>query len=312
MRLGEEKMRIAPCAVAAGVMLLAVPLVGLAEEPIEVLWDNYLSPEGFDGVGYFSSERNVTVTDGWAADDFVLTTGAHIARVEWLGIRRPGYAYTADVLLLSSAFEPRYALAGVAYQWSAVNGGRPLFGLDAYAGAVNLPAVALPPGHYYVAARLASPGQGGRNLVLTTGAGVPNPAGFTMGAVYNADFGVNKWTLIHDCWGSPVTDYAYRVYGRRFSDCNANGVPDSEDIAGGAVHDDNHDGVPDECQLRPGDTNCDGAVNFDDIEPFVLALQGAEAYGASFPTCFWHSADCNIDGAVNFDDVDAFVAALEP
>ncbi len=306
-------MRIAFRTVAAGVLLLTTALsTALADEPVELLWDNYLTPGGFDGLGYFSSERNVVVKDGWAADDFVLPTGAYIERIEWLGIRRPGYAYVADVLLLSTAFEPLYSLAGVDYQWTMINGGRPLFGLDPYAGAVTLPAVALAPGHYYAAARLASPGQGGRNLVLTTGAGTPNPAGLTMGAVCNPDFDVHKWTLIHDCWGSPVTDYAYRVYGRRFPDCNANGVPDSVDIAGGAAHDDNHDGVPDDCQLRPGDTNCDGVVTLDDVEPLVLALGGPQTYGASFPTCFWRSADCNVDGVVNLDDVDAFIAILEP
>ena len=54
----------------------------------------------------------------------------------------------------------------------------------------------------------------------------------------------------------------------------------------------------------------DGIVDFDDIDPFVLALFGETAYLAVFPDCVWLHADCNDDGVVNFDDIDPFVAAL--
>ncbi len=60
----------------------------------------------------------------------------------------------------------------------------------------------------------------------------------------------------------------------------------------------------------PGDLNCDGARNFDDIDPFVLALSGYDAYDAEYPACNWLNADANGDGAVNFDDIDAFVALI--
>ncbi len=62
--------------------------------------------------------------------------------------------------------------------------------------------------------------------------------------------------------------------------------------------------------LRPGDMNCDGVVNFDDIDPFVLALAGPVAYGIEYPDCRWLNGDCNGDGVVNFADTDAFVALL--
>jgi len=58
----------------------------------------------------------------------------------------------------------------------------------------------------------------------------------------------------------------------------------------------------------PGDLDCDGDVDFDDINPFVLALGGAEAYYAHYPTCNWLNADCNGDGHVDFDDINPFVA----
>ena len=45
----------------------------------------------------------------------------------------------------------------------------------------------------------------------------------------------------------------------------------------------------------PGDVNCDGTANFDDIDPFVLALAGQAAYEANYPECDWLTGD--IDGS---------------
>ncbi len=59
-----------------------------------------------------------------------------------------------------------------------------------------------------------------------------------------------------------------------------------------------------------GDLNCDGSVDFGDINPFVLAMTGAAAYYAQYPSCNWHNADCNGDGAVNFGDINPFVSCL--
>ena len=66
-------------------------------------------------------------------------------------------------------------------------------------------------------------------------------------------------------------------------------------------------------QLTPyavGDLNCDGVVNYGDIDPFVEALTGWAGYAAAFPGCGWLNADCNGDGTVNYADIDAFVAVL--
>jgi parallel beta-helix repeat protein len=60
----------------------------------------------------------------------------------------------------------------------------------------------------------------------------------------------------------------------------------------------------------PGDMNCDGIVNFDDINPFVLALADAAAYYAQYPDCAYENADINGDTYVNFDDINPFVACL--
>ena len=61
---------------------------------------------------------------------------------------------------------------------------------------------------------------------------------------------------------------------------------------------------------RSGDTNCDGALSYADIDPFVLALSGPSGYAAAFPECPWLNADCNGDGCVDYADIDAFVALL--
>ncbi len=59
-----------------------------------------------------------------------------------------------------------------------------------------------------------------------------------------------------------------------------------------------------------GDMNCDNFVNFDDINGFVLAIVGPEAYQAEYPACRWLNADCNGDALVTFDDIHGFVNLL--
>ncbi len=67
-------------------------------------------------------------------------------------------------------------------------------------------------------------------------------------------------------------------------------------------------------QLAPpfaaGDVNCDGSVDFGDINDFVLRLSNFAAYLAAHPDCPESTADVNGDGVVNFGDINAFVALL--
>jgi murein tripeptide amidase MpaA len=95
-------------------------------------------------------------------------------------------------------------------------------------------------------------------------------------------------------------------------DCNDNGQPDDCDIAQGVSQDADGDGVPDECESasRPGDLNCDGAVNGYDIDPFVLALTDPSEYAVAHPDCAISNADINADGSVNGYDIDPFVQLL--
>ncbi len=59
-----------------------------------------------------------------------------------------------------------------------------------------------------------------------------------------------------------------------------------------------------------GDLNCDGAVDFYDINPFVLLLSDPQAWQQQYPRCHRLNGDCNADGQVNFEDINPFVALL--
>jgi hypothetical protein len=60
----------------------------------------------------------------------------------------------------------------------------------------------------------------------------------------------------------------------------------------------------------PGDLNCDGVVDFADINPFVLALSDPAAYAVTYSNCDIMTGDINADGSVDFGDINPFVALL--
>ncbi len=59
-----------------------------------------------------------------------------------------------------------------------------------------------------------------------------------------------------------------------------------------------------------GDVNCDGHVDFGDINPFVLAMSNPAAYAAQYPNCPFGNRDINNDGKFDFGDINPFVALL--
>ncbi len=59
-----------------------------------------------------------------------------------------------------------------------------------------------------------------------------------------------------------------------------------------------------------GDMNCDGSVDFFDIDAFVLAITDPAGYAAQYPDCDLSQADCNEDGSVDFFDIDSFVELI--
>ena len=60
----------------------------------------------------------------------------------------------------------------------------------------------------------------------------------------------------------------------------------------------------------PGDLNCDGSIDFGDINPFILALTDPAAWQEAYPTCPLANGDINADGALDFGDINPFVALL--
>ncbi len=59
-----------------------------------------------------------------------------------------------------------------------------------------------------------------------------------------------------------------------------------------------------------GDLNCDHALDFGDINPFVQILTDFAGWQAAYPGCPWQNGDINQDGTVDFGDINPFVQLL--
>jgi hypothetical protein len=59
-----------------------------------------------------------------------------------------------------------------------------------------------------------------------------------------------------------------------------------------------------------GDLNCDGAVDFGDINAFVLALTNPDTYAAQFPGCPLANRDVDRNGVFDFADINPFIQVL--
>jgi hypothetical protein len=137
----------------------------------------------------------------------------------------------------------------------------------------------------------------------------PGGSGVATYTIYVSDNGgpYHAWLTTEDTCAT-FTDtklnHTYRFYSVAADHVGHVEAPPTD--AGGAI-------VPDAVTTLPGltgDMNCDGVVNFDDINPFVLALTGQAGYEAHFPACNWLGADANCDGSVDFNDINPFVACL--
>ncbi len=64
------------------------------------------------------------------------------------------------------------------------------------------------------------------------------------------------------------------------------------------------------CAFEAGDLNCDGVVDFGDINPFVAALVDPDGYPTLYPDCDINLADVDGNGSVGFEDINPFVALL--
>ncbi len=59
-----------------------------------------------------------------------------------------------------------------------------------------------------------------------------------------------------------------------------------------------------------GDTNCDGSVDLQDVESFILALVDPAEYETKYPDCHLWLADMNDDGSVDLVDIEGFIACM--
>jgi hypothetical protein len=88
--------------------------------------------------------------------------------------------------------------------------------------------------------------------------------------------------------------------------------------AGGGTDcaDNNSNGVPDACDPNTscvGDLNCDGVVDFGDINPFVTFLSNQAAWATQFPGCNPLNGDINGDGTYgqgSLGDINPFVVLM--
>lgn len=64
------------------------------------------------------------------------------------------------------------------------------------------------------------------------------------------------------------------------------------------------------CPGNPGDANCDGAIDFFDIDPFLMALFDPGTYASTFCGGSICAVDANCDDSINFFDIDPFINCI--
>ena len=112
----------------------------------------------------------------------------------------------------------------------------------------------------------------------------------------NAFVGTNSFGL----WSIEITDHSFIDSGfvnslclniSLANDCNANNIPDNDDINNETSDDINQNNVPDDCECL-ADVNTDGNVNVNDLLIII------DYWGNNTP-----QADINLDGIVNVNDL---------
>jgi hypothetical protein len=62
--------------------------------------------------------------------------------------------------------------------------------------------------------------------------------------------------------------------------------------------------------VLPGDLDCNGILDFDDVDPFVLGMSNPAAYEAQYGMSPDVKGDMDGDGDQDFDDIPCFTSAL--
>jgi hypothetical protein len=68
--------------------------------------------------------------------------------------------------------------------------------------------------------------------------------------------------------------------------------------------------TPNDCPPCTGDLNCDGTVNFGDINPFVLILSNFQVWQQTYSGCPWQNGDIDGNGSPGFEDINPFVGLI--
>jgi hypothetical protein len=110
-------------------------------------------------------------------------------------------------------------------------------------------------------------------------------------------------TVSDDCDSSGLLDQC-----EAFQDCNANGVPESCELAAGAIDDCNSNGTADSCDTLGGVGDCDGDAVPDICEADCNGNSIADDCDLSAMT----SGDCNANGVPDECDLTATQAVIEP
>ncbi len=134
---------------------------------------------------------------------------------------------------------------------------------------------------------------GGTFLGHGVNCGPSNPCPQPSGACCFGTFCIANQTDT-DCTGSGGT---WAGGGTTCADSNGNGVPDVCDTSATCV----------------GDLNCDGMVDFGDINPFVTFLSNQAAWVSAFPGCNPQNGDINGDGTYgegSLGDINPFVVLM--
>lgn len=179
----------------------------------DLLWDNYTTPDPWDHVTGYSSERATLISETWVVDDAVFEQPVSIEEIQWIGARDDPERFTgADYIILDAEFN---VIADVRDQpFDAIVLGEDFDPpLEIYEGTVQVEPILLDPGQYYFGARLVD-GHLGRNYAVTSFTGADLIRGATEAHILAVPFGVDDWTPASQVLSSGIqSDFAYRING---------------------------------------------------------------------------------------------------
>ena len=122
-------------------------------------------------------------------------------------------------------------------------------------------------------------------------------------------FNCSDWSAMSPFPSATLGQTAYRIALDANLDADNNAADAAAILAAWGGGDCDSDGVPDTCQPCAGDMNCDGVVNFFDIDLLVASF-GYPACAGWPHCCPCSRGDVNGDGVNNFFDIDPFIARL--